>query len=882
MRSCAFACLLSIGCGSAPPTAVPPPRCALAGAPGRLELPLASGWKIRSSADVAADDLTVATPSFATDDWFDATVPSTVMGTLVDDGVYSDVDVDLNLRSLPGMDYPVGAKFSQYEMADSNPFKTPWWYRTEFAVPSSAPGRRAWLRLQGLNYRANVFLNGRAIADETQVAGTYRQFELDVTDQLSSCGQNALAIKVRPQSLSDLGWNFVDWMPTPPDKLLGLWRPVSIVTTGPVRLRWPQVETHLMPPKAQSPSAQLIVRAELENATDAPVDATLSGALEGTSFSQVVTLAPRETREVELAPLTLAQPRLWWPAHMGAPELYVMSLWVDTDGQRSDEASVRFGVREATSELTSEGFRQFRINGEKVLIRGAGWTPDMMLRLVDGRIDSDLRYASDMNLNAIRLEGKIGFEPLYDLADELGLLVLAGWCCCDRWEEYDQWNDENRAVAAASLHDQARLLRSHPSALVWLNGSDGTPTPDVEKIYVDGLAAAHWPNPNIVSASDSTTALSGPSGVKMRGPYKWEPPSYWSTDTLYGGAFGFNTETSIGEAIPSIESVQKMLTPAHQWPIDDAWYFHLGTSGFGHMEPFVGPLASRYGALGSVEDFTDKAQLSSYEGVRAMYEAYGRNKYHATGVIQWMLENGWPSLIWQLYDFYQKPGGGYFAAKLANEPLHIQYGYDDNAVVVVNSYRQPQVSLNAEATVLDLASQVQFHQVQSISVAADAAVTAFTIPELSTLTTTYFVDLRLTDGSGEMVSRNFYWLSTVPDVLDYSQSELALTPVSSTADLTGLASLPLAPVTVQASVANGQALVALTNANAALAFFVRVEIDDAASGEELLPVHWSDNYVSLEPGETRQLSAPLSRTSSPLRVRVRGWNVPEVLSPLAP
>ena len=423
---------------------------------------------------------------------------------------------------------------------------------------------------------------------------------------------------------------------------------------------------------------------------------------------------------------------------MGVPNRYDLGLDVKVNGVVSDRASMKFGVREITSELTPAGGRLFKINGRPLLIRGGGWAPDMLLRPNPARQEAELRYVRDMGLNTIRLEGKLEDERFFDLADEYGILVLAGWCCCDRWEQWGQWTDDTRAIAAASQHDQICRLRSHPSVLAWMNGSDNPPPPDVERVYVDILKRLDWPNPYVSSATAKKTTVTGDTGVKMNGPYDWVPPAYWLTDDSRGGAHGFATEISPGAAIPPVESLKRMLPADHLWPIDDVWNYHAGGGQFRTIQTFTDALTARYGAATSLDDYALKAQLMTYEGERAMFEGYARNKFTATGVIQWMLNNAWPSMIWHLYDYYLRPGGGYFGTKKACEPVHVQYSYDDRSIVVVNNTSE-QVTGTVLLTVLNLNGAVQLSKPLPIDAAPDSSTRVFTVPEIATLSPVYFL-----------------------------------------------------------------------------------------------------------------------------------------------
>ncbi len=861
-----------------------PTSAAAAQTPSRFEL--ARGWQIQSSAAVRAAGESISTPAFRPDGWHPASVPSTVLAALVEDRVYPDPYFGMNLRSIPGTSYPIGRNFSNLEIPADSPFRVSWWYRNEFRLPPEMKGRRLTLRFDGINYRANVWLNGRRLASSDELAGTYRLFELDVTAVVLGDRANVLAVEVFPPGPTDLAWTWVDWNPMPPDRDMGLWRPVSLSASGDVVIRHPLVASRVAPALDR---ADLTVSADVRNLTAHEVRGVLRGRIEQVAFEQPVTLGPHETQVVRFAPdrfpdLRVEHPRLWWPADMGVPSLYRLDLQFDSGGETSDRQTMRFGIREITSELTDTGARLFRINGRPLLVRGGGWAPDMLLRARPDRQAAELGYVRDMGLNTIRLEGKLEDEHFFDLADEYGILVLAGWCCCDQWEQWAKWTPENREVAAASERDQICRLREHPSVLAWLNGSDNPPPADVERMYVDILKELDWPNPYLSSATARPTTVTGASGVKMSGPYDWVPPSYWLLDASRGGAFGFNTETSPGPAVPPVESLKRMLPADHLWPIDDVWNFHAGGGRFKTIETFTTALEARYGKAAGVDDYTRKAQLMTYEGERAMFEAYTRNRYTATGVIQWMLNNAWPGLIWHLYDYYLRPGGGYFGTKKACESVHVQYSYDDRSVVVANGTGARLSGATVAVRVLNLDLTEKFSATRAIDVPADVNAVALTVPDVAGLSSTYFVDLRLTDAAGHALSTNFYWLSTKPDELDWDKSTYYITPVTAYADFTALKDLP--PATVRAAMRVERqgdrevARVTISNPGRTLAFFVRLQIVEGPGGDEVLPVLWQDNYVTLVPGETRELSASYAVRdlgAAPATLVVEGWNVPRVV-----
>jgi exo-1,4-beta-D-glucosaminidase len=843
---------------------------------------LHSGWLIQSSAKAGTDGAAISSASYHATGWYRATVPSTVVGTLVDDSVYRDPFFGMNLRALPGMTYAIGRNFSRLPMDSQSPFAVPWWYRTTFRAARPA-GRHVLLHFDGINYRANIWVNGHRLADSSSVAGTYRRYELDITDALRSSGPNVLAVEIwAPQPL-DLQTTWVDWSPAPPDKDMGLWQPAYLTTNGDVVVRYPEVVSRV--DTGTLKSADLTVAAELHNLAAQAVTGTLRGKIGNVAFERPVTLGPHDSAFVHFTPdsfpqLHFTNPRLWWPAELGTPELYDLSLAFVANGRVSDSLRTRVGIREITSESTAKGGRLFRVNGRRILIRGGGWAPDMFFRPQPERQDAQLRYALDMHLNTVRLEGNYENDRFFHQTDSLGLLVMTGWVCCSAWEQWPRWGAEQHAVSAASLVDQIRRLRGHPSVFVWLNGSDGPPPADVERTYLAIEAQEGWPNPTISSASAKPTEVSGASGVKMTGPYDWVPPSYWLEDSTHGGAWAYNTETSPGAAVPPIESMRRMIPAADiTWPLDSVWLFHAAGGQFAHLlDRFDTALATRYGAPKSIEDYTARAQLMTYEGERAMFEAYRRNEYNSTGVIQWMLNNAWPSIYWHLFDWYLQPAGGYFGAKKANEPVHVLFSYDDASVAVVNSGARTALhGARLGVRILGLDGSEKFARDTVLDLPADSVARVLVLPKPAD-SGAYFLDLRLKSAAGAPLSTNFYWLSTHPDALA-DTSTWYMTPVKSYADLTALQGMPAASVTAKAdfsaAAGRGEAHVTLTNTSRSVAFFMRLQVT-GRGGAEVLPVLWEDNYVSLLPGESRVITATYALRDlggvAP-QVVVSGWNV---------
>jgi exo-1,4-beta-D-glucosaminidase len=848
-------------------------------------LRLHEGWWLASGCGLSASGAQLSSTSYPTDrqTWKATAVPTTVLAAQVGAGEFGDPYFARNLRSIPGTDYPVGKIFSRLPMSPSSPYACPWWYRTRFVLPADARGKTLWLRFGGINYRANIWVNGQQLAGSSDVAGAYRTYEFDVTRLLRPGKENAIAVETFAPTEHDLAINWVDWSPCPPDKDMGLMGEVALYTSGAVSVRSPTVTTHL---SNASNDAELTVYGEVHNASSQRVQGNAMIALLGIHAEQPVTLDAGETRTVVFAPeqfpqLKVQHAPLWWPYQMGDPHLETLRMSFRAGGKVSDEATVKVGIREITSELTDKGARLFKVNGKPVLIRGGGWSGDMLLREQPQRLEQQFEMVRDLHLNAIRLEGKLETDAFYRLADEQGILVLAGWCCCDVWEKWDQWTPENYTVAAASLRAQMLRIRNHPSLLVWLNGSDNPPPAKVEQMYLDIERETHWPNPTLSSASARPTTVSGKTGVKMTGPYDYVAPSYWLTDPgTRGGAWGFNTETSPGPAIPIESSLQRFLPAKALWPPDEDWQYHNGSGGFANTAIFDGAMKQSYGPPHSLTDYEQAAQAMAYDGERAMFEAYGRNKYASTGVVQWMLNNAWPSMIWHLYDYYLDSGGGYYGARKACEPLHVQYSYDDHSIVVVNGTYTAVPGLHVKATVYDLKLRPVYEHEAAVAAQPDSSDRAFSIPAdtMSGDDGLHFVRLAMTDATGRPVSENFYWVPAHLAEFDWQKEDYRYTPALREPDLTALRELPQSHVAVESvrRESDGRVTLRLRNDSQTLAFQVALRaLDDHAAA--VAPAFWSDNYISLLPGESRTFTARSSshggaRISS---IEVAGWNVSE-------
>jgi len=795
---------------------------------------------------------------FDDESWYDVSVPCTVMGGLLENGVYEDPFFGLNLQNIPK-------------------FNLSTWYRTEFETTQDMYGHTITLLFKGLNYRANVWFNGVKIGDYQDIVGTFRWFKFDITSLAIVPGMNALAAEIfMPYDVSvgihnstDLAISFVDWSPEPPDANMGLWQEVMLEhIPGYVSISYPQVATELSTDALGTTVASVTVLLELHNYATKQISGLVKLAFpRAGTLTQSVTVNAQSDLQVNFTykaypSLVISNPDLWWPWQMGDPVMQELTATFSVGNMVHDTITSKFGLRQVTSELDSKNSRLFKVNGKSLLIRGGGFTPDLFQRVSAERQEVEMKYMRDLYQNTIRLEGKFENEHFFDLADQYGMLVMLGWCCCDSWQHWSLWSEEEHFVAMESTRSQVKRLRIHPSVFVFLYGSDEAPPLDTEKEFLQVFEEEQWVLPTLASAAATKSSITGPTGVKMTGPYSWVPPNYWSLDTgILGGAWGFLTEGGPGEAPLTYESLVRTLPPDHLWPIDSWWEYHTSTGTIDDFRFFTPALDARYGTSKDAIDFSYTSQIANYEGLRAMFEAYSQNRYSSTGLIQWMQNNPWTSFKWHFYDYFLVQGGGYFGSKKGCEPLHIMYSYAEQRVYVINNmFKDYTQKLQGSIDALYFNGTVFWERDISLpSVAVDSvvALTNEVVPTPVGYSGTYFIRLLLkVVSTGEVISDNFYWLSTQPDVLDWAQSTWYRTPCSQYADLTQLRTLNKVELsysaTTQTNGTEATTLVTISNPTKDVAFFLRCRLQ--CSGEDIVPSIWSDNFITLLSGESRVLT----------------------------
>jgi exo-1,4-beta-D-glucosaminidase len=887
--------------------------------PPPATIELTQGWKLVSARDLSADGAALSRPDYKASGWHAISrMPSTVLQTLQADGTYRDLYVGTNLRDEVPQDL----------------YKQDWWYRTTFSAPA---GHTTYvLEFPGINYRAEIWLNGHLIADNKRIVGMHAAHELDVTQWVNRGDSNTLAVKVTPeQALQDIdgveladswydwiNWNYLGYQgpqKSPangnsfvPDRNAGIWKPVYLRVSGAVIVGPSAVNTEL--PLPRTDSARLSIHSSLRNSSAQQVRGVLRATITrngkpGIQIEQPVTLAAGEQREVGFTPdefgeLNVQNPDLWWPYTMGAPNLYDLRLEFRQYNRQTDASQLRFGIRTVSQhrdqdqqfpELGKGGNFFLTVNGRDFLVRGAAYTPDLLYANDPSRDEAVLRYVKDLGLNMIRFEGKFPGERIVEMADELGIPLMFGWMCCNQWEKWPQWDDEDDRVAQDSLRSQIQMLRQHASVFVWANGSDGKPPPLVLERYHAILSDLHWQNAIVDTVSSMSRDAKGEriwDGIHMAGPYSWRPPSYWFSGR-YGATRGATAEQGDNEHIPPFASLKKFMPADKLWPINEAWFFHAGADTKNAVLTSIRRAVDRrYGASDNAEEFARKAQVAHYESTRAQFEAFAANGWNNHKMtIYWMLNNHWPSFFGHLFDYYLRPGGAYFGAKKGLRPLSVVFDsyatgdHDQANITVVNQTPSDQQDLRVRVRVYDVQGRVRDDRTADhVDVTSGGAATAMALPRMAWDSRVFFVRCELFDKAGNVVGENVYWQSQrLDDVGDPRNDAPFELKQASWADMTALDYMTRVPLEVSARRAgDNQVTVRLHNPSRQIGFFERAEIMSTRDGDEILPIEYSDNYVTVFPGETVEVHGTIPGPGVDANwVRVTGYNTPPTVVPIS-
>jgi exo-1,4-beta-D-glucosaminidase len=858
-------------------------------------LHITDDWEIQSSAVLTNSGSEISTNEFRPDGWYPATVPGTVLAILINNKVYPDPYYGENLKSIPG--YKTGSWIS---MDRKSPFYSSWWYRTCFEIPSEWSGQNMKLHLNGINLKANVWINGFLLADTTDVVGMFRRFEFNINPWVKAGSENTLAIEIfAPGRIPDIkyytkqieattGWD--DHNPQPPDLNMGIWQDVMISAEGPVSIRDPYVVTDLDLPSLDM--AHLTISFRLINNSDRKVKGTLSGEIEDIRFEKEVILEPQESKVVEFDPsdfrqLNMIHPRIWWPHTVGSQELYNMKLSFVTDGSVSSEETVRFGIREVSTYINDEGWRGYRVNGKNILIRGGAWmTSDMLLRFTRHRYEGLIRYAREAGLNALRSEGFSIRETdeFYNLCDEYGVLVI---------QQFFGRNLPDEKLAVSIIEDMLLRIRNHPSLIHFLGHDETFPTETLDSSYRE-LIARYTPQrtyqPHSGAFEVEERFETGGTRTGTLELWTYATPSHYYTHKD-DGAWGFAQSGGIGGIIAPYETMRKTLPDSALWPIENETFsFHTVLQGIEYFQAGLEAIKKRYGKPTDIFDFINKGMALNYESARGMFEAYARNKYDALGITTWKYNTAWPAVYsWQYADWYLNVGGAYYGAKKACEPIHVQYSFDDHSIWVVNSYYKDFSDLKVTARILNSDLSEKWSKTQVVNVASDGKTEVFKIEFPGGLSKTYFLRLGLKDNTGKEISDNFYWLSTKKDIeglklerdspRGFGWNLFRSVPLS-VADFTALEGLPQVEIEssfkLSADGDNMTGVVEIKNKGYHLAFMVHLAITKGEGGEEINPAYWDDNYITLFPGESKIITVSFNKNdqgSETPALKIDGWNV---------
>ena len=889
------------------------PLFAVAGNPGKIEL--AENWKLASATEAPSDGAAISVAGYKDARWHPIhRMPATVLEILQEDGVYSNLYVGTNMLNVP-----------------QDLYKQDWWYRTTFKAPA---GECYTLEFPGINYRAEIWLNGEKIADTNQIVGMYAAHELNVTPWIKRGSRNVLAVKVTPErliqdvdgvELADSWFDWINWkyigykgrkrvntgagVSFVPDRNAGVWKPVYLRVTGAVSVNHAFVNSDLS--LAES-TARLTVFTSLRNLTAQPVSGTLKGTISrpgkpAIHFEQVVAnLSAGEDREVSFTPeqfpeLVVPNPDLWWPYTMGTPALYDLQLNFVRNKMLSDSSHIRFGIRKITQlrdddesfpDIGKGGNFYLQVNGRDFLVRGGDYTPDLLFRYDPEREADILRYAKDLGINFLRWESKISSEHIVELADEQGIPLMFGWMCCNQWEKWGQWSEEDHRVAPESLRSQILMLRPHASVFAWANGSDGLPPENVRMEYHKVLSELHWQN----AAVDTVSAFArGPNGeklwdgIRMEGPYCWRPPNYWFSGK-YPPTFGSNVEQGDNEHIPTLESLKKFIPADKLWPINDTWFMHAGAwGGNSTLSNTRLAVGHRYGPSTNVEDFVRKAQLAHYENTRAQFENFAASGWATHKMVgYWMLNSHWPSFYGNLIDYYLKPDGAYYGAKKGLRPLSVAFDYyaiGDNSQARIIAFNQTPGEvrgLRVRVRIYDLDGKLRDDRsTNGVTIPFNGATQVMTLPRYPESSPVFFVRCQLFDDAGKLIVDNTYWQSQKDDDLGARSHDQVMTlRQDKWADMTALNSMPAVAVEAQASQTKigkeSHVTIRLHNPSEHIAFFERATISTKRDGDEILPIEYDDNYISIYPGETAEIHGTIWNSTKPSWVKLEGYNTPAI------
>lgn len=855
-------------------------------------------WKMKRADEVGVRSEEVSAAGLDTQDWMPAVVPGTVLNSLVYNGVYPEPYYGLNNKLESGL-IPdlsrVGRDFYTY------------WFRTEFRLDKDAcDGRKIWLQADGVNYRAEIWLNGTMVDN---VAGMFLQRVADITDKVRFDRENVLAVKVYPvdepgdykpkftktfgandefrnggdgrigrnvSQLMTVGWDFY-YLDGIRDRNTGIWRDISLFTTGRVRLAHPFVKSEIEKPgydvARQTVSVEVTYPDPLPQGRRQKARIIGEIAGEGIRFEKEVALYRGEVKEVVFTPeefpqLVIRNPRLWWPVNKGPQELYELKLKVEYAGSVSDSLSTRFGIREITSATdTPDGSRRFFVNGKPIFIRGTNWLPEAMLRTSDERTEAELRYSAQSGVNLIRFWGGGIAESDYffQLCDELGILV---------WQEFWMTGDTNHpadpAIYYANAVSTVKRIRNHPSLAYYVSSNESSQMPQMEQLLrrLDGTRGYQM--------------QSECCGVHDGSPYKQVNIMchYEDTASPRGSRVnGFNPEYG-APCLPTVECLREMMDEKDLWPVNRKVWDYSDGNGFHLMTSLYTAMTDQYGPSESIEEFAEKAQFVGAMNYKSIWEVWNYNKFgygdrYASGFLYWYHNSAVRQVAGRMWDWSLEPTAALYAAQNACEPLHPQFDYLKNTVSVVNDYYRAFRGYRLTADVYDLDMRRIDTQSATVDLPEDGVANdVLKLDFAASKTPVQFIRLRLFDERGQQVGSNFYWRSTS----EYKGANTLTGPA--TAGFQALETL--APTRLAASyktsAAGGKHFIdlRLKNTGRTVAFFTQVKWLDG-DRKPVRPSFYTDNFLCLMPGESRTIRIETALDKLPEReytLVVRAYNAP--------
>lgn len=887
-----------------------------------------SQFELQSSTLIDASGEKISSPEYHSRVyWFPVKVPSTVLTGLVANRIYPDPYSGMNNMLIPDASDEFNKTYNleQYSHLPNvgNPWKKPYWYRTSFKVPVADKGRHFQLIFKGINYRAAVWLNGKPVADSTQMVGMFAEYSFDVSKVIKSGEENFLAVKIYPLDFpglpaqeqlkamgdffenggptGDIGKNVTmlcsvgwDWMPPVRDRNMGIWQPVFLRTSGDVTIMQPHLITDL-PNLPDTTFADLSINLTLSNHGLNNTKGTLKinihpedVAGQVINISKEVTIAPGTNTVVDLnagntAQFHIRNPRLWWPNGYGKANLYRIHLQYEANGVVSDDTTFAFGIRTVGSkavEVANKSLRRdFYVNGKRVHLMGGAWVPDMMLNRDSTRYDAEMHLFRNSNINLVRIWGG-GITPqdvFFDLADRYGLMVWSDfWVTGDTHGEFKGSTEYplESNVFMNNVISTIYRIRNHPSLLVWTGGNEGHIRKELYDKMRDKIITMDGTRPFIPSSSGFAKLPKGwngswpdnlASGVYSGGPYTWQDSKEYYRLADKAKDWVFKDETGLPSQ-PPYNSLKKII-PDLVWdsklpfPLNNSWGYHDAASGNGKYDQYYNQMIKRYGESSSMEDFSNKMQLMNATGYQGIFEAAGHQLNDIGGVMLWKLNAAFPSVVWQVFDWYLEPNAGYYFMQNAIEPLHVQLNLLNSNVTVLNRTYHSYSNYTVQADVFGIDSKSIFHQTAKVSLVPTDVKELFSLQKALTETPgVKFVVLNMKDAAGKVISHNVYWLEA--DNNYKALNNMARTKVQTTV------------VKTEKGKSETAWMLKFTNQSDQLAFFIRPQLLD--DGKELLPCFWSANYFTLAPGESINVKVVVGSNqlkSKNQEILLEGWNL---------